>query len=122
MRVRSATPFELAGVDDISSRAFVADHGEDIRAHSPAATRPCRSCCSRTIPVRSRAAAAGVDLQLSGHTHGGQLLPLGWLARLFEPPRRRPRAVRHHLALRPARAPASWGPPLRVGTSCEITR
>ena len=33
----------------------------------------------------ARAVAAGVDLQLSGHTHGGQLLPLGWLARLFEP-------------------------------------
>ena len=32
----------------------------------------------------ARAVAAECDLQLSGHTHGGQLLPLGWLSRLFE--------------------------------------
>ena len=56
----------------------------------------------------------------SRHTHGGQLLPLGWLARLFEP----------HVAglarfgatwLYVSEGTGFWGPPLRVGTSCEIT-
>jgi len=118
--IRSA--FSLAGVDDTTSRAFESDHGEDIPralagrdpalpvvllAHHPSAV--------------GRAASAGVDLQLSGHTHGGQLLPLGWLARLFEP----------HVAglarfgatwLYVSEGTGFWGPPLRVGTTCEITQ
>ena len=66
-----------------------------------------------------RAVAAGVDLQISGHTHGGQLLPLGWLSRLFEP----------HVAglarfgatqLYVSEGTGFWGPPMRIGTHCEI--
>ncbi|HEX3761311.1 MAG TPA: metallophosphoesterase [Kofleriaceae bacterium] len=105
--------FELAGVDDSSATEDVARAlaGRDVAlpvvllAHHP-----------RTI---KRAAAAGVDLQLSGHTHGGQLLPLGWLSRLFEP----------HVAglarfgatwLYVSEGTGFWGPPMRVGTSSEI--
>jgi predicted MPP superfamily phosphohydrolase len=67
----------LAGIDDATEDVPRAVAGRDpklplvLLAHYP-----------RTI---SRARLAGVDLQLSGHTHGGQLLPLGWLARLFDP-------------------------------------
>jgi predicted MPP superfamily phosphohydrolase len=66
-----------------------------------------------------RAVAAGVDLQLSGHTHGGQLLPLGWLVRLFEP---RVAGLARFGAtwLYVSEGTGFWGPPLRVGTSCEI--
>jgi len=105
--------FELAGVDDSSAGEDVprAVAGSDPRlpivllAHHP-----------RTI---ARAIAARVELQLSGHTHGGQLLPLGWLSRLFEP----------HVAglarfgatqLYVSEGTGFWGPPMRVGTSCEI--
>ncbi|MBU4612803.1 hypothetical protein IMZ29_20340 [Achromobacter sp. GG226] len=35
-------------------------------------------------PVNARAhAQAGADVQLSGHTHGGQVLGLHWLVRAF---------------------------------------
>ena len=114
--------FELAGVDDTTSRAFARDHGEDIPralagrdpalpvvllAHHPSAVH--------------RAAAAGVALQLSGHTHGGQLLPLGWLARLFEP---RVAGLARFGAtwLYVSDGTGFWGPPLRIGTRCEITQ
>ena len=34
----------------------------------------CRTSCSRTIPIRfPRAAELGIQLQLAGHTHGGQV-------------------------------------------------
>ncbi|MEO6777499.1 MAG: metallophosphoesterase [Kofleriaceae bacterium] len=113
--------FTLAGVDDSTSHAMAVGHGEDV-AKAIADRDP-------TIPVVllahhpstiARAQRAGVELQLSGHTHGGQLLPLGWIARLFEP----------HLAglarfgptwLYVSEGTGFWGPPLRVGTSCEIT-
>ena len=112
--------FQLAGVDDSTSAAFGNGHGEDV----PRAV----AGCDRARPIVllahhpssiARATAADVDLQLSGHTHGGQMLPHGWLARLFEP----------HVAglarfgatwLYVSEGTGFWGPPLRVGTSCEI--
>ena len=43
-------------------------------------------CCSRTSRARRRAAAdAGYDLQLSGHTHGGQFWPWNLFVRLQQP-------------------------------------
>jgi uncharacterized protein len=119
-RVAIRDAFELAGTDDISSRAMADGHGEDIEravaGRDPA--RPLVLLAHHPSSV-ARAAAAGVDLQLSGHTHGGQLLPLGWLARLFEP----------HVAglaqfgatqLYVSEGTGFWGPPMRIGTSCEI--
>jgi len=119
-RVAIADGFELAGVDDSSSVKMAVGHGEDIpralAGRDPALPVVLLAHHPSTIP---RAVLAGVDLQLSGHTHGGQLLPLGWLSRLFEP----------HVAglarfgatwLYVSEGTGFWGPPLRVGTSCEI--
>ncbi|SDJ36540.1 metallophosphoesterase [Streptomyces indicus] len=68
-----------------------------------------------------RAAAAGVDLQLSGHTHGGQIWPFHYLVRLDQP------AVaglsRHgdRTLLYTSRGTGFWGPPFRVFAPSEIT-
>ena len=112
--------FTLAGVDDSTSGGMAAGHGEDIpgaiAGHDPAL--PIVLLAHHPSAI-TRAVAAGCDLQLSGHTHGGQLLPLGWLSRLFEP----------HVAglarfgatwLYVSEGTGFWGPPLRVGTSSEI--
>jgi predicted MPP superfamily phosphohydrolase len=119
-RVMIRDAFELAGVDDVSSGAMAYGHGEDIpRAvlgRNPAVPLVLLAHHPQSL---ARAIPAGVDLQLSGHTHGGQLLPLGWLARLFEP----------HVAglarfsdtwLYESEGTGFWGPPMRIGTSCEI--
>jgi hypothetical protein len=105
--------FELAGVDDATAGEDVprALAGRDaalpvvLLAHHPS-----------TIP---RAVAAGVDLQLSGHTHGGQLLPLGWLSRLFEPHVAGMKRFGQTL-LYVSEGTGFWGPPMRIGTSSEI--
>lgn len=111
--VEIAGAIELAGVDDSSAAEDVprAVAGRDpslplvLLAHHP-----------RTI---ERAVKEGVDLQLSGHTHGGQLLPLGWLARLFDPKvAGLGRFGRTWLYV--SEGTGFWGPPVRVGTSCEI--
>ncbi len=68
-----------------------------------------------------RASAAGVDLQLSGHTHGGQIWPFHHLVRLDQP------AVaglsRHgaRTLLYTSRGTGFWGPPFRVFAPSEIT-
>jgi predicted MPP superfamily phosphohydrolase len=119
-RVAIRDAFELAGTDDISSRAMAPGHGEDVE-RAVAGRDPTRPLVllAHHPSTLARAVAAGVDLQLSGHTHGGQLLPLGWLARLFEP----------HVAglarfgatqLYVSEGTGFWGPPMRIGTSCEI--
>lgn len=104
---------QLAGVDDSSATEDVprAVAGRDperplvLLAHHP-----------RTI---HRARIHGVALQLSGHTHGGQLLPFGWLARIWDP-KVSGLARYGQTWLYVSDGTGYWGPPLRVGTSCEI--
>ncbi|MFF3491730.1 metallophosphoesterase [Streptomyces sp. NPDC002795] len=68
-----------------------------------------------------RAAAHGVDLQLSGHTHGGQIWPFHHLVRLDQPALA---GLSHHgsrTLLYTSRGAGFWGPPFRVFAPSEIT-
>jgi predicted MPP superfamily phosphohydrolase len=104
----------IAGVDDSTQTEDVPRAVADrppvlplvLLAHHP-----------RTV---TRARAANVDLQLSGHTHGGQLLPLGWLARLFDP-KVAGLARFGDTWLYVSQGTGFWGAPVRVGTTCEIS-
>jgi uncharacterized protein len=67
------------------------------------------------------AIAHGIDLQISGHTHGGQIWPFHFLVRIDQP-------VVHGLSrhgertqLYTSRGTGFWGPPLRVFAPSEIT-
>ncbi|MFD4293328.1 metallophosphoesterase [Rhodococcus sp. NPDC058505] len=68
----------------------------------------------------TEAAEWGVDLQLSGHTHGGQMWPLGYVVPLQQP------SVTGldrfgDTVLYTSRGAGAWGPPVRVGAPPEIT-
>jgi len=63
---------------------------------------------------------AGFDLQLSGHTHGGQFLPWNFFVRLQQPFT----AGLHRLGslwVYISRGTGYWGPPMRFGAPSEIT-
>ena len=63
---------------------------------------------------------AGVDLQLSGHTHDGQFFPFNYLTRLFFPfSQGLFRVGTMHLYV--SAGTGTWGPPLRLGSRSEIT-
>ena len=66
------------------------------------------------------ASERGVDLQLSGHTHGGQLSPFSWLIYLDQPYRS---GLYHvgEMSLYVSEGTGYWGPPMRVGTRSELT-
>jgi uncharacterized protein len=66
------------------------------------------------------AAPVGFDLQLSGHTHGGQFLPWTFLVRLQQPITAGLHRIQS-LWVYVSRGTGYWGPPLRLGAPSEIT-
>jgi predicted MPP superfamily phosphohydrolase len=67
------------------------------------------------------AAAAGYDVQLSGHTHGGQFWPWSWLVRYFQPFTHGLNRLKN-LSVYVSRGTGYWGPPNRFIVPAEITR
>jgi predicted MPP superfamily phosphohydrolase len=67
-----------------------------------------------------QADAAGFDLQLSGHTHGGQFFPWNFLIGFFQ---KYPKGLYKvgNLSLYVNQGTGYWGPSLRMGTYCEVT-
>jgi predicted MPP superfamily phosphohydrolase len=117
------TGFDLAGVDDRSAvRASEEGHGEDLEK-ALAGRDPTRAVVLLAHQPRTVIDAArwGVDLQLSGHTHGGQIWPFGALVRLQQ----------RFLAglgrqgdtiIYVSRGTGYWGPPMRLFAPAEITQ
>ena len=114
---------DLAGVDDASaSRSGVPGHGEDLAAALTGRDRE-RALILLAHQPRAvlRAAPFGVDLQLSGHTHGGQIWPFGLLVRLQQGFLS---GLHRHgeTQLYVSRGTGYWGPPMRVAAPAEITQ
>jgi predicted MPP superfamily phosphohydrolase len=111
--------FALLGVDDRFGR-LVPGHGEDLpRAAAAAAPGLLRVLLAHQPVTVDRAADHGVALQLSGHTHGGQIQPFGLLVRLVQP--YLGGLVNHRGTwLYVHQGTGHWGPPLRVGTRGEL--
>jgi uncharacterized protein len=113
--------FDLAGVDDHSARGHADGHGEDL-PKALAGRDPARELVLLAHQPRTilEAQDHGVGLQLSGHTHGGQLWPWTYLVRLQQP-------VVAGLArfgkslVYVSRGTGYWGPPMRLGAPSEIT-
>jgi hypothetical protein len=63
---------------------------------------------------------AGVSLQLSGHTHGGQLFPFTWFTRRAFGKFTHGLQKFGALQVYTSYGAGTWGPPMRVGTSSEI--
>ena len=68
----------------------------------------------------SAAAKAGADLQLSGHTHGGQFFPWMFFVRLQQPMLSGLKRL-HGIWVYTNRGAGYWGPPLRLGPTPEIS-
>ncbi|MDA1101476.1 MAG: metallophosphoesterase [Proteobacteria bacterium] len=111
----------IAGINDFSTNQSTHRHVSDPQAalcESPAgAPRIMLAHQPRSAPA---AAAAGADLQLSGHTHGGQFWPWNHFVRLQQPYT----AGLHRLGrmwVYTSRGTGYWGPPKRFGAPSEIT-
>jgi len=63
---------------------------------------------------------AGISLQLSGHTHGGQFIPFTWLTRRVFGKFTYGLNSFGALQIYTSYGAGTWGPPMRVGTSPEV--
>lgn len=113
----------VAGVTDYGAHHFGEQHRSDPHAAlaGAPADAPVRVLLAHQPRSAMAAAEAGFDLQLSGHTHGGQFLPWNFLVRLQQP------FIAglhrwHALWVYTSRGTGYWGPPKRFGAPSEITR
>jgi predicted MPP superfamily phosphohydrolase len=113
----------VAGVTDPGAHHFHPPHRSDpvaALAGAPA-TAGVRLLLAHQPRTALAAREAGYDLQLSGHTHGGQFLPWTFLVRFWQPFT----AGLHRLGrlwVYVSRGTGYWGPPKRLGAPSEITR
>lgn len=117
---RDGAHFELAGVDDHRGNLFGPGHGEDVpkavEGRDPQDAVVLLAHDPSTFPA---AVKEGVDLQLSGHTHGGQIWPFNLLVRAavgFV-------AGHYHRGgsqLLVSNGTGYWGPPMRLRAPAEI--
>ncbi|MFC5431583.1 metallophosphoesterase [Paraburkholderia denitrificans] len=113
----------LAGVTDYS-----ADHFDPAQRSDPAgalagapADVDTRVLLAHQPRSAHAAADAGFTLQLSGHTHGGQIFPWNFLVRLQQPFTAGLSKL-GSLWVYTSRGTGYWGPPKRLGAPSEITQ
>lgn len=117
---RGSAAFELAGVDDHRG-GFVDGSREDLpRAFEGRDPGRVLVLLAHDPATFKRASEMGVDLQLSGHTHGGQIWPFIYLVRLVTP-FVAGRYRRNGAQLYVSRGTGFWGPPMRLFAPAEIT-
>ncbi|MCO4762426.1 MAG: metallophosphoesterase [Myxococcales bacterium] len=116
---------DVAGIDDAQAARFGGDHGPDLKK-ALAGRNPERPVVLLAHQPKAidEATEMGVDLVLSGHTHGGQIWPFGFLVRLAQPyvaglhtHRLGGRATQIYVS----RGTGYWGPPMRLGAPHELT-
>ena len=119
---RTGAQFDLGGVRDhhayhfghpapdavMATQGRNPDHALVMLAHQPAQI--------------DDVARTGAGLQLSGHTHGGQLFPFGALTMLVQPYLSGLYRHNDQTQIYVSRGTGFWGPPMRVLAPAEITR
>lgn len=116
---RDGAGFDLAGVNDIAGRRRDEPPDFDRALAGVDGSRPTILLAHQPVLV-SQAAARGVDLQLSGHTHGGQIWPFHYVVRMVQPSLAGLSTV-EDTQLYVTRGAGLWGPPARIGAPPDIT-
>jgi predicted MPP superfamily phosphohydrolase len=111
--------FDLAGVNDVGG-ADVGDGPDFERALGGRdTTRPVVLMAHQPV-VAHDAARYGVDLQVSGHTHGGQMVPFNFLVQLEQPVVSGLGDV-DGVPVYVTNGAGFWGPPVRVGAPPQVS-
>jgi hypothetical protein len=111
--------FNLAGVYDLMgyrTKTYMPDLQKALDG-----TKPSPTLLLAHQPKFIKEVYEGVDLMLSGHTHGGQLFPFRFLVALQQPYVSGLHKHNENLQIYVNKGTGFWGPPMRLGASSEIT-
>lgn len=111
--------FDLAGVNDLAGEeeGQGPDFKKALGGRDPA--RASVLLAHQPVVIHD-AVKHGIDLQLSGHTHGGQMWPVNYIAQASNPTLA---GLEQYgdTALYVTRGAGAWGPPVRVGAPSDVT-
>jgi predicted MPP superfamily phosphohydrolase len=111
----------VVGIDDPTGKYFGSYRGVSEKTLLSHHSNKKFILLLKHIPIVNKEAVGLFDLQLSGHTHGGQIFPFTLITRLFFP---------YHAGLIPlpngsklyvSRGSGTWGPPIRFLSPPEVT-
>jgi predicted MPP superfamily phosphohydrolase len=118
---KSGARIAVAGVTDFNSSRFIAEHKSDPKAAITGVKKDIPKILLAHQPKSIHIAAdAGYDLQVSGHTHGGQYIPWAYLVTIAQP---YIEGLHKHkeTCIYVNRGTGYWGPPMRIGVPSEVT-
>jgi len=113
--------FVLGGVTDVSAHSFVPIHRSDpVAAFTDAPAGLVKVLLAHQPRSLEAAQKAGVDLMLSGHTHGGQFFPWNLVAGIGQPLLKGLKQFGSTWVY-VSKGTGYWGPPIRLASRAEIT-
>lgn len=120
------TPFMLAGVTDPAATLVGHPYPDPQKAMDTSLTGTIGTPLFKILLAHNpklaiRAAAAGFDLMLSGHTHGGQFFPWTLIVKKVHSPHYLGESTENGMRVYVNAGTGTWGPPLRLGTTTELS-
>ncbi|MGV8162924.1 MAG: metallophosphoesterase [Candidatus Nanoarchaeia archaeon] len=116
----SCKGIQIIGLDYSEKKTYVAEQLDMLQIKNPKkSTQP--SILLNHVPIGyNDAEKRGIKVQLSGHTHGGQVFPFSLLTRLVFP-KYKGLYTTENFSIYISQGTGTWGPPMRLGTHNEIT-
>jgi predicted MPP superfamily phosphohydrolase len=111
----------IAGVDDPTARYFGAVRGAPEPRLLAGVSRERFALLLKHRPVIGEKALGLIDVQLSGHTHKGQIFPFNYLSKIFFPHDAGLVHLPGNSFLYVSRGSGTWGPPIRFLAPPEVT-
>jgi hypothetical protein len=114
---------DLAGIDDLTGLRLIGaeDYGLGAALANRDPERELILLSHQPKPI-VEAAKRGVGLQVSGHTHGGQIWPFGALVSLTQPYMAGLYRHDEKTQIYVSRGTGHWGPPMRLLAPAEVTK
>ncbi len=111
----------IVGVDDTAARRYGLETGVSERALLTQMPFEKFTLLLKHRPVVDKDALGLFDLQLSGHTHKGQIFPFNLITMLFYPVPTGLNRLEKNAWLYVSRGSGTWGPPIRFMSPPEVT-